>query len=174
MKPGILLGNIITATAGFALVSKGNLDFRLFAGMLIGLTLVMASGCVFNNYLDRLADEKMARTKNRPLATGTIPLRRALVFGTLLGGVEQPSCPLHKPLDRFSCRNRVFVYVVILHHLEIPHRPCHPHRKHRRGSASHCRLHSRESRFGSSRSHPLYDRGSLANAPLFCDRDLQI
>ena len=84
-KPGILFGNSITAIGGFALVSKGHLDPWLFLAMLAGLSLIMASGCVFNNYIDRIADEKMGRTKKRALAQRSIPLKNALIFAVLLG-----------------------------------------------------------------------------------------
>src|ERR1700733_13739279 len=83
-KPGILLGNLITAAAGFALVSKAKIDFQLLAATLAGLACIMASGCVLNNYVDRFADAKMGRTKNRPLPSGAIPLSHALLFGVLL------------------------------------------------------------------------------------------
>lgn len=84
-KPGIILGNIVTTAGGFALASKGNFDVRLFFLTLIGLSFVIASSCVFNNYIDRQADAKMARTKNRALATGEISITNALIFGGLLG-----------------------------------------------------------------------------------------
>jgi protoheme IX farnesyltransferase len=53
--------------------------------MLIGLSLVVASAGVFNNYLDRDIDRKMDRTKNRALAAGKIPTQIALVYATILG-----------------------------------------------------------------------------------------
>ncbi|MFA6916102.1 MAG: heme o synthase [Parachlamydiales bacterium] len=84
-KPGIILGNIVTTAGGFALASKGHLDYLLFMYTLIGLGLVIASAGVFNNYIDRAMDAKMARTKNRPLATGAIPNLNALIFGAILG-----------------------------------------------------------------------------------------
>jgi len=84
-KPGIILGNVITTAAGFALASRGHLDFRLFLLTLIGLSFVIASSCVFNNYIDRHVDAKMARTKKRALATGEISIKNALIFGILLG-----------------------------------------------------------------------------------------
>jgi protoheme IX farnesyltransferase len=52
---------------------------------LIGLSFVIASSCVFNNYIDRHVDAKMARTKKRALATGEISIKNALIFGILLG-----------------------------------------------------------------------------------------
>lgn len=84
-KPGIILGNALTAAAGFALVSRGIINLWLFLATLIGLSLVIGSACVFNNYIDRELDAKMSRTKNRPLAKGVIPIKHALVFGALLG-----------------------------------------------------------------------------------------
>jgi protoheme IX farnesyltransferase len=83
-KPGILLGNTITAAGGFALVSKGKIDLGLLLATLAGLGLIMAAGCVLNNYIDRMADAKMQRTKNRPLARGEIALNHAFFFGLFL------------------------------------------------------------------------------------------
>ena len=72
MKPGIIIGNLLTVAAGFLLASKGNFDIPLFGWTLLGLALIMASGCVFNNYIDQPIDKKMERTKNRPLVKGLI------------------------------------------------------------------------------------------------------
>ncbi len=84
-KPGIILGNVVTTAGGFALASKGHLDWGLFFITLIGLCFVIASACVFNNYIDRHVDAKMARTKNRGLVTGSISPKSAIIFGTILG-----------------------------------------------------------------------------------------
>lgn len=84
-KPGIILGNLFTVAAGFLLASKGVIDFWLFFATLIGLVFVMASACVFNNYIDRPVDKKMERTKNRALVTGLISGRNAILFATSLG-----------------------------------------------------------------------------------------
>lgn len=84
MKPGIILGNLVTVAAGFLLASKGNIDPLLFLWTLLGLALIMGSGCVFNNYIDLTIDSKMERTKNRPLVLGLIGLKEALVFGSFL------------------------------------------------------------------------------------------
>src|SRR5690348_2228318 len=53
--------------------------------MLAGLAFVMASGCVFNNYIDRDIDAAMGRTKDRALVVGRISKRAAFVYGTMLG-----------------------------------------------------------------------------------------
>jgi protoheme IX farnesyltransferase len=86
-KPGIIRGNAITAAAGFLLAARGQIDFSRFVAMLAGLSLVIASGCVCNNYMDRTIDRKMTRTRNRALAAGHIASRSALFFATVLGVV---------------------------------------------------------------------------------------
>lgn len=83
-KPGIILGNIITTIGGFALASKGNIDYWLLFITLIGLGLVIASAGVFNNYIDRRADGKMERTKDRAFVKGLVSTPRALQFGLVL------------------------------------------------------------------------------------------
>ena len=68
-KPGIIFGNLISVIGGFLLASKGSIDYTLFIYTLVGVSLVVASGCVFNNYIDMDIDKKMER----------------LVYATLLG-----------------------------------------------------------------------------------------
>ncbi|HSW96370.1 MAG TPA: heme o synthase [Candidatus Saccharimonadales bacterium] len=84
-KPGIIYGNLLPAVAGFLLASKGNINFFLFISMLLGTSLIIGSGCVFNNYIDRHIDKKMTRTKNRALVVGLISGRNAIIYGTILG-----------------------------------------------------------------------------------------
>jgi len=83
-KPGIIYGNAITVIAGFLLASRGHVDWWLLFEALLGISLVMASGCVMNNYFDRDIDAKMERTKNRALVRGSITPAHALVFGKIL------------------------------------------------------------------------------------------
>lgn len=83
-KPGIILGNIVTTAAGFALASRGMINFSLFITTLVGLAFIIASAGVINNYTDRKADAKMSRTKNRPLATGLIAGKNAIFFAIFL------------------------------------------------------------------------------------------
>lgn len=84
-KPGIIMGNLITTIAGFALASKGHVDVWLFLATLLGLALTIASACVFNNYIDRDIDGKMERTKNRALVKKLISGKNAIAFAILLG-----------------------------------------------------------------------------------------
>lgn len=83
-KPGIVRGNAITASAGFFLASRGDIDWLLYLAMLSGLSFVVAAACVFNNYLDRDIDAKMKRTAGRALVSGDISTRSALLFASIL------------------------------------------------------------------------------------------
>lgn len=83
-KPGIIFGNIVTMVGGFFLATKGHVEGSLFFGI-FGLSLVIGSACVFNNYMDRGIDQRMARTKNRALVKGNISVQSALVFGGVIG-----------------------------------------------------------------------------------------
>ncbi|MDI6946348.1 heme o synthase, partial [Serratia sp. Se-RSmG] len=78
-------GNLISVVGGFLLASKGSIDYPLFLATLVGVSLVVASGCVFNNYIDRDIDKKMERTKNRVLVKGLIAPSVTLVYATALG-----------------------------------------------------------------------------------------
>lgn len=84
-KPGIVYGNALVAMAGFIYASNWPLHWALFAAMLAGLCLIIASACVLNNYFDRDIDANMARTVTRALVTGAVPLQSALIYGVALG-----------------------------------------------------------------------------------------
>jgi heme o synthase len=84
-KPGILLANLVSAVGGFLLASRGRIDPGLFLATLIGIGLVIASGCVFNNCIDRDVDQKMTRTRNRVLARGEMPVPVAVCYASVLG-----------------------------------------------------------------------------------------
>ncbi|SDL20868.1 protoheme IX farnesyltransferase [Modicisalibacter muralis] len=84
-KPGIIFGNLIAAMGGFFLAAQGHFDLLLFLSAILGIALVIASGCAFNNVIDRDIDAVMQRTRNRPLVQGRITPIATLWFATLLG-----------------------------------------------------------------------------------------
>ncbi|NWO09291.1 protoheme IX farnesyltransferase [Chromohalobacter salexigens] len=84
-KPGIIFGNLISVAGGFFLASQGSVDGVLFLATVIGVALVIASGCVFNNYIDRDIDRLMERTQGRVTVQGLISPGITLVYGSVLG-----------------------------------------------------------------------------------------
>lgn len=113
-KPGIVGGNAITVVAGFLLASGDVVDWWLLTAALIGLSFVVASGCVFNNYIDRDIDGLMERTRNRALVSGAISLRNALVYGNTLAIIGLATLAFYtNPLVVTVAFIGLFVYVVV-------------------------------------------------------------
>jgi protoheme IX farnesyltransferase len=84
LKPGIICGNLLTFTAGYLFATNGRFELYTYIYTLLGLAFVIASACVWNNYIDRVIDRKMTRTQNRPLASGRVSNVGALLFATVL------------------------------------------------------------------------------------------
>src|SRR5690606_23288968 len=94
--------------------SKWDIDWWLLIYTLIGTTLVLASSCVFNNYLDRDLDGKMKRTSHRVLPSGRIAAYRVLIYAIVLGvlGLLILLLLVH-PLTALMGLIGMFVYVVV-------------------------------------------------------------
>jgi protoheme IX farnesyltransferase len=88
-KPGITVMVAITSALGFAAASAGATDWTLLFHLVAGTTLSAAGAAALNMFLEREADAKMERTRNRPLPAGRMVPAEALVFGALLsaGGI---------------------------------------------------------------------------------------
>lgn len=88
-KPGIVFGNAFAAVGGFFIGSPDGLRFSGLLGLFVGTSAIIAGSCAINNYLDRDLDKRMTRTHKRPLVTGALSIRAALLyaFGMLAAGV---------------------------------------------------------------------------------------
>lgn len=84
-KPGIIYGNVVTLLGGFLLASRHGLDLLLLLSTILGMSLVIACGCVLNNIIDADIDQLMERTKDRLIARGVISIKPAIVYAVLLG-----------------------------------------------------------------------------------------
>jgi len=84
-KPKVVALITFTAIVGTLLASPGMppLDALIWGN----LGIALASGCAatINHVLDRRIDEQMNRTRARPLPTGQLNERQALVFAAVLG-----------------------------------------------------------------------------------------
>jgi len=75
---------LITTVPTMVLADGGWPKFSLILITLLGGTLAAGGANAINMYIDRDIDGLMERTKNRPLVTGLIAPRNALVFAILL------------------------------------------------------------------------------------------
>jgi protoheme IX farnesyltransferase len=108
------MGNLITTVSGFALASRGVIDGWLFLATLIGLGGIIASACVFNNYIDRDLDRKMTRTKHRALVKGLVSGRSAIFFAIVLGVLGIATLAIYTNLLAvFVAVIGFFIYVVL-------------------------------------------------------------
>lgn len=113
-KPGIIYGNAITTIAGFLMASKWHGNLGLLVAALAGISIVIASACVCNNYIDRDIDDKMERTKNRALVKKLIPVKNALIFASVLGLLGFLILIIYtNPLTTFLAFTGFFFYVVL-------------------------------------------------------------
>lgn len=69
---------------GIALASNGLPSLFLLMLFTIGAVVMRSAGCIINDIWDRKLDAQVERTKNRPLATGVIPLWHAFSILALL------------------------------------------------------------------------------------------
>ena len=63
---------------------SGMPDFRLMALFFGGAIIMRGAGCTLNDIADREFDAKVARTRSRPLPSGEVGIRGAIVFLLLL------------------------------------------------------------------------------------------
>lgn len=87
-KPRVVSLIVFTALVGMFLAVPGMVPLdKLIVGF-AGIWLAAASAAALNHLLDRRADAQMLRTRNRPLPTGHITERQALLFALALGAVS--------------------------------------------------------------------------------------
>ena len=79
-KPRIIELLLVTTAPVMILAADGIPDLWLFAWTIIGGALSAGSAGAFNCYIDRDIDRVMKRTSHRPLVTGELSDREALVF----------------------------------------------------------------------------------------------
>lgn len=69
---------------GLWLSAHGHPSLKLFLIFTVGAVLMRSAGCVFNDIADRHADRLVERTKTRPITSGQISVRSAVIFACCL------------------------------------------------------------------------------------------
>jgi protoheme IX farnesyltransferase len=83
-KPELTILSVLTALAGYYLGAGGVLEGAGVIHTLLGTAMVGGGSGALNQYIERGYDAQMKRTENRPLPSGRIAPREALLFGLLL------------------------------------------------------------------------------------------
>jgi protoheme IX farnesyltransferase len=84
-KPKVVALIVFTAIVGTLLASPGLPPLHAMLWGNLGIALASACAATINHVLDRRIDEQMSRTRGRPLPTGALSERQALVFAAILG-----------------------------------------------------------------------------------------
>jgi 4-hydroxybenzoate polyprenyltransferase len=69
------------------IAGEGRPEPRIVAIFVVGVLVTRSAGCVMNDYADRGFDPHVARTRSRPLASGTVSPREAIGLLVTLGAV---------------------------------------------------------------------------------------
>jgi len=86
-KPAIMSLLLLTALGGMFLAARGVPPFGILAATLIGGAAASGGASSLNHYFDRDIDERMRRTRHRPLPAHRISTRTAVVWGIALNVV---------------------------------------------------------------------------------------
>ena len=82
-KPDVTFLVVITTLAGFYLGSSGPIEWSVLLSTVCATILVAGGTAALNQYVERDLDAVMRRTAARPLPTGQLRPRDALIFGVL-------------------------------------------------------------------------------------------
>jgi len=113
-KPRLSSLVIFTAAGGWWLAPVESEPMIGFYAVL-GTTITVGAANSLNNYLERESDKYMERTKNRPLPTGRLDAKWALLFGFVLTAISLPILvewvhPLPGVLAAIALFSYVFMY----------------------------------------------------------------
>ena len=83
-KPRVVALIVFTAVVGMFLATPGFVPLNVCVLATLGISLAAGSAAAFNHILDQRADAIMARTRARPLPTGQLTPRQAVIFAAIL------------------------------------------------------------------------------------------
>lgn len=118
-KPRIIELLLVTTVPTMIVAERGLPSLWLIAATVVGGTLAAGGANAINMYVDRDIDQLMERTRKRPLATGMVSPRGALIFAMVLevvafGFLWAAVNLLSATLAVAACLFYVFVYTLWL------------------------------------------------------------
>jgi 4-hydroxybenzoate polyprenyltransferase len=84
-KPRVVLLMLLCALVGMFLATPGMVPLDALVFGTLGIALVAASAAAVNHIADAEIDARMARTLDRPVATGRVNVRQGLWFSAITG-----------------------------------------------------------------------------------------
>ncbi|MBI2095419.1 MAG: protoheme IX farnesyltransferase [Candidatus Omnitrophica bacterium] len=113
-KPRLTLMALATTALGFMMAAPGPAVFEILAHVLFGSALVGGGANALNQFMEKDVDAKMKRTEGRPLPSGRLDEKSALIFGAAasLAGVGYLLF-FANPLTAFLAFLTVAIYVFI-------------------------------------------------------------
>lgn len=84
-KPNVVFLMLLTAVIGMFMSTRGAVPWQVLLFGNLGIGLCAGAAAAVNHLVDQRIDREMARTHNRPLATGRIGNTGAAVFAGVLG-----------------------------------------------------------------------------------------
>lgn len=84
-KPRVVLLMLLCAAVGAFVATPGLPPLAPVLFGILGIALVAGSAAAVNHIADASIDARMARTRNRPVATGRVSLVRGILFAAVLG-----------------------------------------------------------------------------------------
>ncbi len=123
-KPRIIPLLLITTAAGMWMAADGQVDPVLLLVTLVGGTLAAASAQVLNCIYDRDIDYEMLRTRHRPIPSGKVQPRDALLFAIALGSLSFTLLAVFANLlAALLAMSGIVFYMVIYTHFLKRHTP---------------------------------------------------
>ncbi len=83
-KPDVSFLVLMTTAAGFYMGSRGPVDWVRLSHVVFATMMIAAGTAALNHYIERASDLQMRRTASRPLPSGQLAPREALIFGVVL------------------------------------------------------------------------------------------
>jgi len=118
-KPKVVLLILVTAVVGMFLATPGMVPWSILIISTIGIGFAAGGAAVVNHVVDQKIDSIMARTLKRPIATGKISDKNAIIFASVLSVSSMLMLyfyinPLTAILTFFGLVGYAFVYTMYL------------------------------------------------------------
>jgi protoheme IX farnesyltransferase len=86
-KPNVVALMIVTSAIGMFMAVDGWVPWQPLILGNLGIALCAGAAAAVNHIIDQRIDTKMARTANRPVATGVVTTSQAVAFAAVIGGL---------------------------------------------------------------------------------------